>query len=98
MAWVLAIALAGTAAWLVKQSGTLIVAGLATLMAAFYYWRRARLNAAINRLGPAARRRSLAKQLRLSIDMTAHFSLFPTSARRGYALANSASRLINGRM
>ncbi len=94
MGWVVAIAFAGSAAWLIMKLGTLIVAGLATIIAAYYYWRRARLYAAIDRLGPVARRRSLAKQLRLSVNMTAHFSLFPTSALRGYALARAFDTLL----
>jgi hypothetical protein len=94
MAWFVAITLGYVVPWLVKQTGTLMVAALATLIAAYYYWRRARLNAGIGRLGPAARRRSLARQLQLSLDMTAHFSLFPTAALRGYALADRFAKFV----
>ena len=79
---------------------TLLVDGIATAIAAWYCWRSARLARALQAirapcnaidLMPAwdvsrAHQRLMARHLRLSIAMTAHFSLFPRSSARGYAL------------
>lgn len=92
MEWIVVVALGCGVIALIRQLSTFMVAVLVTLIAAYYYWRRARLDAAIGRLDAAARRRSLATQLRLSVDMTAHFSLFPTAALRGYILARGLAR------
>lgn len=76
------------------------VDGMATAIAAWYYWRRERLShtlLAIGDLGGTSRstpgsasraqRLMMARHLRLSLAMTAHFSLFPRSSARGYAVA-----------
>lgn len=78
----------------------LAVDGIATAIAAWYCWRSARLTRALLAvrapcnaidLMPAwnvsrAHRRLMARHLRLSIAMTAHFSLFPGSSARAYAI------------
>ena len=77
-----------------------LVDGIATVVAAWYCWRSARLTQALsvasgpsNPIGPLlawnvsrAHRRLVARHLRLAMAMTAHFSLFPRSSERGYAL------------
>lgn len=76
---------------------------IATAIAAWYRWRSERLVVAILALRPTdpatdmmparstsrAHRRLIARHLRLSITMTAHYSLFPASSRRGYAIADA---------
>jgi len=86
------VVLTAAAAWLVKDIATLTVDAMATLIAAFYYWRRAQVCMMMNNAVPTARRRLLAKHLQLSIGMTAHFSLFPRSALRGYALVHALAK------
>lgn len=80
---------------LLKLAAVPLVDALATAIAAIYRWRARRLRIAIRTAGSGRRvRRLLAQHLKLSVDMTAHFSLFPRSACRGYQLADAISRRI----
>lgn len=81
----------------------LLVDQLATMIAAQYRWRSLRISrellAARPVLGSATdrafgiptrrQRRLMARHLRLSIAMTEHYSLFPASSGRGYAIADA---------
>lgn len=83
------------------QFGATVLADIvATAIANIYYWRRERITRALLAARPCAgtdsmvlwtatrtQRRLMAKSLKLSIAMTAHFSLFPASCLRGYAIA-----------
>lgn len=84
----------------------LAVDGVATATAGWYCWRSARLTPGLLAVRAScnandfmsawsvsrAHRRLMARHLRLSIAMTAHFSLFPRSSVRGYAIANALDR------
>ena len=86
-----------------RLTAILLADAIATSMAALYYWRSERLVRAVSAIRspgnaietkPAwtasrSHRRLVASHLRLSIAMTAHFSLFPASSRRGYAIAQA---------
>ena len=86
-----------------RLAAILLVDAFATSLAALYYWRSERLVRAVSAIRsrgnaietkPAwtasrSHRRLLASHLRLSIAMTAHFSLFPVPSRRGYAIARA---------
>ena len=79
-----------------------LVDGMATTIAAYYCWRRNRLSRVLlatavaagtdhTKLATAVRRaqrRAMARHFRLSIAMTEHYSLFPASSERGYAVAH----------
>lgn len=70
----------------------LLVDGLATIAAAIYWARAQRLSKIMLTPNSSRRARRLsAKHLQLSIMMTAHYSLFPRSAGRGYRLAGRLS-------
>ncbi|WP_374943151.1 hypothetical protein [Sphingomonas sp.] len=73
---------------------------LATTIAAYYRWRSLRISRALLAARPAfgssgymasgaptrRQRRLMARHLPLSIAMTTHYSLFPRSGARGYAM------------
>lgn len=86
----------------------LAIDGIATAIAAWYCWRSARLTRALLAVrapcnaidftpawdGGRRHRRLMARHLRLSIAMTAHFSLFPRSSARGYAFMCRHSHVV----
>jgi hypothetical protein len=89
-----------TACKLTELGLILFVDGVATAIAAGYHWRRERLwrtllvgqqpaCKVLTNLAGAGRiqQRLLARHLRISIAMTTHYSMFPLSSERGYALA-----------
>lgn len=72
-----------------KLLSILLTGVLATIIAGFYFWRRERLARRIfSSPNAAVRNRLLSKHLRLSIDMTMHFSLLPKSESCGYQLSH----------
>ncbi|MBN8816548.1 MAG: hypothetical protein J0J06_14000 [Sphingomonas sp.] len=81
----------------------LLVDGLATMMAAYYRWCSLRISRELLAARPVPGstndmafcapsrrvRRLMARHLRLSVAMTTHYSLFPASSHRGYAIADA---------
>lgn len=81
----------------------LLIDGLATMIAAQYRWRSLRISRELLATRPVPgsatdmafgnpprrMRRLMAHHLRLSIAMTEHYSLFPASSGRGYAIADA---------
>lgn len=84
----------------------LLVDAFATAIAAYYSWRSTRISremlsgrpSGVAAADPAwavpsrRQRRLIARHLRLSIAMTAQYSLFPRSSARGYAIADALAR------
>lgn len=86
----------------IKFAAIVLVDIVATTIASVYYWRRERITRALLAARPSyqldpdalwtatrAQRTLMARSLRLSVAMTAHLSLFPTSCLRGYAIARA---------
>ncbi len=80
----------------------MFIDGLATMIAAYYRWRSLRISRALlakptikapgdynGRNSTRRQRRLMARQLRLSIAMTTHYSLFPRSSARGFAVIDA---------
>lgn len=91
-----------------QRVAILLVDGIATAVAAWCYWRRERLAPTLLAGSKTAKsadwtlaktsraqRRFMARHLRISIGMTAHFSVFPRSSARGYALASRLMAVAN---
>lgn len=85
------------------QFGAIMLVDIvATTIAGVCYWRRERITQALLAALPCGgtdremlwtatrtQRKLMARSLKLSIAMTAHFSLFPASCLRGYAIARA---------
>ena len=108
MTAIIMLALAFAAFKIAEHLLILAVDGLATVIAAWYCWRSARLMRALLAtraprnsidLMPAwnvsrANRRLMARHLRLSIAMTAHFSLYPRSSARASAIMRRYGQVV----
>ena len=84
----------------------LLVDTLATAIAAYYGWRSTRISREMLSGRPSTgstadlawgvpsrrQRRLMARHLQLSLTMTSHYSLFPRSSARGYAIAGALAR------